>query len=359
MKVLHSASAVGRTEQVAVAEAFERNFVGSALVAERVESRLRTLYGTGFAKLMNSGSNAMRVALKVLSARHAGRDEVLVSGYVCTAVVNAILSEGLVPVFVDVNCTDLNLDPDDLAQRIGPRSLAIVATNLAGNPDRLPSRPGIPVILDACQSIGARLDARLDYHEPEFILLSFGPTKFLTGGIGGALLTSDAGHADEAAFLTRGEHPPAHYAEHGFTPSYDYELSAMDALVIDRQLDKLDGFLARRRWIASTYDTVLSAAGVQRVSTAAGAEPNHYRYYFLSDAADAIVGALQAEGVDARRSIAHNFAAYRFRGAERLPNLAVVPSRLVSLPIHPSLDDGQVTFVGRVLAGVLAGGARA
>lgn len=358
MRINHSASCVRPEDLEALRPAFEQNFVGAGLIAEKVEMRLARLYEYSAGRLMNSGSNALLVALRILRRRHSGCDEVLVSGYVCTAVVNVILMAGLTPVFVDVNADDLNFDAEDLARRVGPQTLVVILTNLGGRPDRLPDGINLPVILDACQSIGARVNGALTYHNPAFVIFSFGPTKPLTGGTGGALLTDDNELAEEMQFETRGERPPEEYLARGYRPTYTYEVSAMDGLLVDRQLDQLDSFLARRRTIAAAYDAVIEEAGMRTVPCAPDTDPSYYRYYLLTTDSERVVAELQAAGVDARRSIAHNFARYRIGNAGELPRLREVPDRLVSLPIYPILQDSHITYITQHLRRALHEGTR-
>ena len=144
------------------------------------------------------------------------------------------------------------------------------------------------------------------------------------------------------------------YQKHGFVRTQGQHFSDLNAGLGLSQLERLDHFLQKRRLLAKKYDRLLK--GVQGVSfpkKTFGAEPNWFRYYFLTDRADEWQRHLLAKGIDARTSISHVITDYFPQEAKRT-ELAKQSKRVVSLPIYPELEAVQITRVLGALQSVAA-----
>src|SRR5262249_33436797 len=130
---------------------------------EAFERRFAAALGVPYAVAVSSGTAALRVALAALDVGPG--DEVIVPAVTFIASPNAVIAEGAVPVFAEVDAS-MNLDPADVAARIGPRTKAIMPVHLMGAACRLEEitdlarRYGLRVVEDCAQACGAAYRGR-------------------------------------------------------------------------------------------------------------------------------------------------------------------------------------------------------
>lgn len=164
-----------------------------------LEQLLSRQFGSPHAVLTGHGSTAIYLALKAVEAE-AGRGEVLVSSIGCASIAQIIEYAGFTPRFVDINLDDFTLDCDALARAVTPAARAILPVHLFGHAadmDRIMDiarRHGLAVIEDAAQSVGGEYGGAKLGAIGDFGILSFGGTKIISAGGGGALLFRDARH---------------------------------------------------------------------------------------------------------------------------------------------------------------------
>ena len=174
LPVLHSGY-IGEGEEV---KQFERTF-GEYIQNENVV-------------MVNSGTSAITMALKLAGVGYG--DSVISSPMTCLATNMAILSVGAVPVWADI-LPDGTIDPKDVERKLcGKKKKAIICVDWGGLPchlDRLmdiATSYGIPLIEDACQSIGSSFNGSPIGHDAHYVAYSFQAIKYLTTGDGGALV---------------------------------------------------------------------------------------------------------------------------------------------------------------------------
>lgn len=263
---------------------------------ERLEERLRAYHAVPQALLCGSGTFAVELALRAL--RVGAGDEVILASYDYPGNFLAIHAVGAQPVLVDVAATHWNLAIDLLAAAAGPRTRAVIVSHLHGG--LVPMRPvmawaganGIAVVEDAAQVPGAIVEGRRAGTWGDAGVLSFGGSKLLTAGRGGALLTADAGIAQRArTHLARG--------------NVVCPLSELQAAVLLPQLDQLDARNVRRgRAVAWLTERLAGLPGVRPfANTIADSVPAYYKLGFQLDATAfglsraRLVAAMRAEGI--------------------------------------------------------------
>jgi 8-amino-3,8-dideoxy-alpha-D-manno-octulosonate transaminase len=150
--------------------------------------------GAAHAQAVSSGTAALKVALAALGVGIG--DEVITQGFTFVATWEAILDVGAVPVFTEVDQT-LNMDPEDLRTKISAKTKAIIPVHMLGAPARIQEivaiaqQHGIPVIEDAAQAAGARLQGQHLGTFGHFGTFSFDAVKTMTTGEGGMVITND------------------------------------------------------------------------------------------------------------------------------------------------------------------------
>jgi dTDP-4-amino-4,6-dideoxygalactose transaminase len=150
--------------------------------------------GTRHSIAVNSGSSALLVALSALGIGPG--DEVIVPGYTFIASISSIIFARAIPILAEVDET-LNLDPEDVRQKITPRTKAIMLVHMLGNPGRIDEIKKIAddhklfLIEDCAQALGATYKGKPVGSYGQIGTFSFNFYKTITAGEGGMVTTSD------------------------------------------------------------------------------------------------------------------------------------------------------------------------
>lgn len=319
---------------------------------EALEQKLRDYFAVPFVITCGSGTFAVELALRGLGV--GSGDEVILASYDYPGNFLAIHAVGATPVLVDVARENWNLAPGSLEAARSPLTRAVIASHLHGG--LVPMREvsswatshGIPILEDAAQAPGAMVDGRPAGTWGTVGILSFGGSKVLSAGRGGAMLTSDRRvHQRARVALQRGN---------SLCP-----LSELQAAVLIPQLAKLDERNAQRAAsLEQIRQTIGELPGLGLFSNAPGENrPSYYKVGFQFDAwrfglpRERFVAALRAEGMafDEGFAAAHvGRSPGRFRSPGELPEASRAHHGVVVLH-HPVLL-GSPTEIEQVATAV-------
>jgi dTDP-4-amino-4,6-dideoxygalactose transaminase len=310
-----------------------------------------------------NGSVALDVAMKLAGVR-AG-DQVLVSALSYIATVNCILLQGAVPIFCDIDAATLNIDPDDVARRIGPRTRALLVADYAGSPvdyarlEPLCDAAGIALVVDGAQSLGAASEGRPTCSRGLVATTSFHTAKAMICGEGGMVFVDDAA-LDERARRLRGQGEiPGRKYRHDVLAS-NYRMTDLQAAIGRVQVGRMDEVLARREALAARYvERLAGVEGIRIVDHLPGVTPAHFSFAVQVDRRDAVAAALLDAGIETRSL--YPVPAYRqeipeYAALDRTPRLgAEQASRTVlNLPMFFEMTAAEVDDVARHLVAVVA-----
>jgi dTDP-3-amino-3,4,6-trideoxy-alpha-D-glucose transaminase len=268
-----------------------------------------------------NGTDALVLVLDALGVGPG--DEVICPSFTFYATAEAIARRGATPVFADVDAATMNLDPEDVAARITPRTKAVIAVHLFGRPAPVAELKelGAPLIEDAAQAFGSPDIARTGVAST----FSFYPTKNLFClGDGGLVSTDDEELAERVRRLRF----------HGSRDKVDFELigynsrlDELQAAVLRVFLSELDGWVAQRREAAARY----SELGLGTACELPEEEAGHAYHLFVcrSPERDRIRDALEAEGIGS--------AVYYATPLHRQPAFAYLSYARDSLPVTEQL----------------------
>ena len=223
---------------------------------EAFEKAIAEYVGVKHAVGMSSGTDAQLAAMMALGIGPG--DDVVTSPYTFFASAGAVVRLGARPVFCDIEPATFNVDPEKLAKAITPRTKAIQPVHLYGQcADMGPildvaKAKGIPVIEDACQSLGAAYKGKKAGALGDFGAFSFFPSKNLGGfGDGGMVTTNDDAMATTLrALRMHGETSRYHHRLVGG----NFRLDALQAVVLHVKLPHLDGWAEGRRQNAAEIE---------------------------------------------------------------------------------------------------------
>lgn len=206
-----------------------------------------------YAVAVNSGTTALLTALVGLGVGPG--DEVIVPGFTFVASISSIVYAGAVPVLAEIDGT-LNLDPEDVRKKITPRTKAIMAVHMMGNPARLDELKAIAaehdlyLVEDCAQAFGASYKGQPIGSLGHVGTFSFNVFKTVTSGDGGMIITDDeALYTRCFAFHDQGHTPLRTGVEIGQRPflGLDFRYTELQAAVLLAQIRKLPPMLERLR----------------------------------------------------------------------------------------------------------------
>lgn len=341
----------------ALSEAFSRVLRGGALIlgpeVAHFEQEAAAYLGCAQTLGCASGTDALHLALRALGVGPG--DEVITTPFTFIATAEAIVYTGARPRFVDIDPRTFTLDPQAVADALGPQTRAVLPVHLFGQPadtaalQALCAPRGIALVEDAAQAFGADIGGQKVGAIGQIGCFSLYPTKNLGAfGDGGLLSTSDPALAAQLRRLREHGH------EGGYRHSvigYNSRLDALQAAVLRLKLPRLDAWNARRRAIAARYDAGLQALGLEPPYAAPGRTHVYHQYSLRCPKRDAVRAAMAAQGV--ATNVYYPLPLHQqpsmapFVAAQTLPVAEEAAATLLSLPIHPFLGDEAVE---RVLA---------
>jgi len=323
-------------------------------VAE-LEQQLAAFVGVKHAIGVSDGTSALQIAMMALGIGPG--DEVITTPFTFIATGEMIALLGATPVFVDIDASSYNLDPDLLEAAITPRTRAIVPVSLYGQCadfDRInavAAQHGLPVIEDGAQSFGASYKGRRSCALSTIGTTSFFPSKPLgCYGDGGACFTDD----DALALKMRqirlhGQDRRYHHPAIGINGRLD----TLQAAILLAKLPSFADELRARQRVAARYSALLSS--VARVpQIAVGNECVYAQYTIEVDGREAVQAALKQAGVPSavHYPVPLNLQpvfAHLNRPEGSFPVAEAASRRVMSLPMHPFLDEPtQDAVVGAV-----------
>jgi dTDP-4-amino-4,6-dideoxygalactose transaminase len=294
-------------------------------------------------------ANGTDALVLVLDAMGIGPgDEVICPSFTFYATAESIARRGATPVFADIDPVTLNLDPADVADRITPRTKAIMPVHLFGRPAPLRelAELGVPIVEDAAQAFGSPEIARTGIAST----FSFYPSKNLFAlGDGGLVAVNDPELGERVRMLRF----------HGSRDKVDFQLVGYNSRLDELQAAALRVFLPRlaewtrlRREAAARY----AELGLDELCDVPADEPGHVYHLFVcrSPERDAIRAALRAAEIGTASYYVtplHLQPSMRFLGYEpgSLPETEGAARENFSVPMWAGIDAEAQT---RVVAAV-------
>ncbi|MFI5068997.1 MAG: DegT/DnrJ/EryC1/StrS family aminotransferase [Streptosporangiales bacterium] len=356
---------MGAAEEEAVLSVLRSGHLAAGARVAELEQAFGRVAGARHAVAVSNGTVALVAALRAHGIGPG--DEVITTPLTFVATLNAILEAGATARFADVT-EDLTLDPASAAALVNSRTAALLPVHLYGLPaamgrvGALARRHGLAVIQDAAQAHGARAGG-----EPVGRLgtatFSFYGTKNITCGEGGMVTTNDdAVHERLRLLRNHGMRDRYDYA----LPGFNYRLTDLQAAIATVQLRRLPGITRRRGANAARLSAGLAGLpGLARPVVPAGQVHAWHQYTVRLTAGarldrDRLASFLGASLIEARPyypRLVHDYPCYAGHPQvvpDDTPRARRAAGEVLSLPVHPALDDADLDrIIARVRAGLL------
>ncbi|MBI3506514.1 MAG: DegT/DnrJ/EryC1/StrS family aminotransferase [Proteobacteria bacterium] len=359
---------LGGNELKYVTECIETNWISSqGSFVRRFETEFAARIGVPHALAVSNGTVALHLALAAYGIGPG--DEVIVPDLTFAATLNAVIYTGATPVLVDVAPDTWNIDPDAVAAAITPRTKAIMPVHLYGQPAdmgpilAIAKRRGLIVVEDAAEAAGSFWEGTACGAIGDCGTFSFFSNKLITTGEGGMVVFKDDAIAARARRLRdHGMNPARRYwhDEVGF----NYRLTNLQAAIGCAQLEQIDGFLARKKEIATFYEKRF--AHVREIETPhilPGFANSYWVFSLIADCAalgitrDQLMARLAAAGVDSRPLFycMHEMPPYKgFAGNREFPVANRLSQNGLSLPSSTSITPAELEYVAATVERVVA-----
>jgi len=299
----------------------------------------------------SNGTTALHAALEGLDIGDG--DTVVTTPFSYIATANSVRHVGATPVFADIDPATYNLDPERVAETVAELDGdvdAILAVHLYGCPapmDELRTiadRHDAALIEDAAQAHGATYHGDPVGGLGDAACFSFYPTKNMTTGEGGIVVTDDDELAERLwSIIDHGRGPDGDHVRVG----YNFRMSDIAAAIGRVQLGKLDDYIAARREHAAEFTEALEPSDIVAPVEPEGTRHSYHQYTVRCADREKLQDHLDRYGVDTAvyySTPIHEEPAYDGFDAD-LPVAEAAAESVLSLPVHPNLSSRDVRAI--------------
>ncbi|MCG6534806.1 MAG: UDP-4-amino-4,6-dideoxy-N-acetyl-beta-L-altrosamine transaminase [Syntrophales bacterium LBB04] len=353
----------------AVVQVLRSDWLTTGPMIEKFEEEVARFVGGNYSVAVSNGTAALHAAMK--AAGIGPGDEVILPPMTFVATANAVVFQGGIPVFADVDPDSLLIDPKEIESRITCKTKAIVAVDYAGQPcdydilRDLAHHHGLTLVADACHSLGGEYGGRKVGSLADMTVFSFHPVKPITTGEGGMVVTNSQALAEEMKmFRNHGISTDHRQRESEGSWLYEMEDLGFNYRITDfqcalgmSQLKKLSRWIRRRREIARCYDEAFAEnQNVHPLRVNPGVSHAYHLYVVRLDLKrigkdrKSIFRALRDAGIGVNVHYipvyAHPFYKEKFGFCRGLcPRAEEAYENVISLPIFPAMSSQEVDTV--------------
>ncbi|HQV90464.1 MAG TPA: DegT/DnrJ/EryC1/StrS family aminotransferase [Phycicoccus sp.] len=337
---------VGDEEIEAVTRVIRSGMLAQGPEVKAFEEEFGEHFGLGRACVaVNSGTSGQHLGL--LSSGVKAGDEVIVPSFTFAATCNSVALTGAVPVFADIDADDFCISPAAIEANITHRTVGIMPVHLYGHPAKMDQimaiaeKHGLQVFEDAAQAHGASLNGTPVGAFGSFAMFSLYPTKNMTSGEGGMVSVATP-EIERLMRLYRNQGMEKQY--HNEVVGFNTRMTDVHAAIGRAQLKKVDAWTAKRQENAAFLSANLEGVGVPGVRD--GAVHVYHQYTVrVPEGRDAFSAALKDEyavGSGMFYPVPNHLLKPFAHEDLDLPQTAKAAAECLSLPVHPSLTQGDL-----------------
>ncbi|WP_455099225.1 DegT/DnrJ/EryC1/StrS family aminotransferase [Prevotella histicola] len=324
---------------------------------QKLEAALAEYLKVPYVSLFTNGTLPLLTALQAL--RITG--EVITTPYSFVATTHALWWNGIKPVFVDIDPSTGNIDPQKIEAAITPRTTAILPVHVYGKPcdteaiQAIADKYGLKVIYDAAHAFGVEVNGESLLNAGDMSTLSFHATKVFNTIEGGAMVMHDEKTKQRIDYLKNfGFANEIEVVGPGINSKMDEIRSAYGLL----NLKQVDAAIAARQKVAVAYRKALrNVDGISFWDDMPGVRHNYSYFPIFVDAEkygmtrDELYMKMKDQGVWSRRyfyPLISEFSTYRGLESSRpenLPNAHMMADTVICLPMHHALREEEINRI--------------
>ncbi len=325
----------------------------------QLESELEKYLHVKNLLVVSNGTIAIQIAFRALSLK----GEVITTPFTFPATTNALIWEGLTPVFADIDSESFNIDPQEVEEKITKKTSAILAVHVYGNPcnhqvlQKIARKYGLKLIYDAAHAFGVEYKNKPVLSWGDASTLSFHATKTFHTIEGGAVITKQKGAYDRVSLL---RNHGIKYYERVVMAGTNAKMNEFQAAMGLCNLSIIDKEMQKRKKIYKRYVSAFSeldAIKLQKLNP--HITKFNYPYFpivFSNETLrEKIYKALFKEGIFARKYFyppMHELP-YIKLSAKDLPVATDVSHRVLCLPLYGDLSIREVKRIISIVQGML------
>ncbi len=340
------------------------NALGMGVKTVEFEKNFAQFAGVKHAIAVNTGTAALHAA--ILAEKIKTGDEVILPSFTFVATAEAVALAGAKPVFADIDAQTYTLSPEAVEKALTKKTKAMLPVDLYGLPaDMRPLREiadknNLALIEDCAQSHGATYEGKPTGTLADMACWSLYAAKNIGTGEGGIITTNN----DELAELTR------MVRTHGEKAKYqsqmlgsNYRMTEIQSAIGIIQLRKLPEFFSKRLENANRLTDILKVSKkIDLPPNPANRKPSWYLYTVrirgvTETKRNDLIKQMREKGIGADAyypTPVHHMPFYKNFGEFNLPETDRAAKQVISLPIHPSVTDEQIDFIGKTFLKCLA-----
>jgi dTDP-4-amino-4,6-dideoxygalactose transaminase len=312
---------------------------GELVVA--LEEKLKKYLKVENLLITNNGTIPIQIALKLLGQN----GEIITTPFSYVATTSSIVWENCKPVFVDINPEYLTIDETKIEEAITPKTTAILATHVFGNPcnveaiEDIAEKFGLKVIYDAAHCFGVNYGGQSIFNCGDISTCSFHATKLFHTGEGGALFCKDAELFHKSFYSHNfGHNGPLEFFGLGINAKIS-ELQAAMGLAVFPYLETI--FSARKK-IVEIYNAELKDFPVQLLKIRENTDWNYSYYPVIVESEEVLLKILKTlndEDIFPRRYFSPSLNKIEYASGQAMPVSERVAARVMCLPLYVGLDE--------------------
>ncbi len=332
-----------------VKEIWERNWLtNNGPLVIKLENELVDILNLKHLKYVSNGTIALQIAIKALDLK----GDIITTPFSYVATTSSIVWEGCNPVFVDINESSLNIDPDKIEKFITPNTSAILATHVFGNIcevnkiSEIANRYGLKVIYDAAHAFGIEFNGKSIFSYGDISTTSFHSTKLFHTIEGGALVTNDNNIDNRIGLLRNfGHDGPDNFSGVGINGKNSEFHAAMGLL----NLNYIEQIIEKRKILYTTYLRLLKDVGLGFQVIQNDFKYNYSYFPIICQSEKqllSLVEYLSSKKINTRRYFYPSLSSLNYIvDKQYTPISDSISKRILCLPLFYDLTQDEVVFI--------------
>lgn len=318
---------------------------------QELEEKVKEYLGTSNIIIMNNGTIPLQIALKILG----NQGEIITTPFSYVATSAAIVWENCTPIFVDIHPKYLTIDETKIEAVITPKTTAILATHVFGNPchieaiETIAIKHNLKVIYDAAHCFGVTYNGKSLFEFGDVSTCSFHATKLFHTGEGGALFCYDEQLRHKMFYSHNfGHNGPLEFHGLGINGKIS-ELQAAMGLAV---LPHMNEIIESRKKVVDFYDQNLDFSRLQGLKIRENTNWNYSYYPVVFETEEVLLkvqSVLNQEKIFPRRYFYPSLNTIEFVKSSKMPISESIASRIMCLPLYYDLPLEEVDLICRII----------